>query len=233
MLTCRLMRIHIEALFTHDARGRMIRVNEPGGGDAPRFFLGRTSHGNEWAFRHDVPGDIQQELERACLAECPGEHLLLPPYGSRGYEEILARCGPSHSKEAGPAYCFPDDLPASTGAIQVTDKNSDLLRAHLEPWLPDVTVRQPFVAFACVIGGHAVSICCSVRITDAAHEAGVETAPEFRGRGYARQTVTAWASAVRRAGRIPLYSTSWRNLASQSLAQKLGLVQFGSDLHVS
>jgi len=41
------MRMHIDALFTHDARGRMLRVNEPMGKTAPRFFLGRTTQGNE------------------------------------------------------------------------------------------------------------------------------------------------------------------------------------------
>ena len=34
-----------------------------------------------------------------------------------------------------------------------------------------------------------MSVCRSVRITPAAHEAGVETLPEFRGKGYAQDVV--------------------------------------------
>ena len=49
-----LLRIQIETLFTKDARGRLVRLNEPNGKPAPRFFLGTTIDGNEWRVRHDV-----------------------------------------------------------------------------------------------------------------------------------------------------------------------------------
>jgi hypothetical protein len=45
--------------------------------------------------------------------------------------------------------------------------------------------------------------------------------------------VAAWAEAVRRSGALPLYSTSSDNLASQSVATKLGATPFGVDFHVS
>ena len=32
---------------------------------------------------------------------------------------------------------------------------------------------------------------------------------------------------------LPLYSTSWRSEGSLALARKLGLIQFGSDLHIT
>jgi hypothetical protein len=82
-------------------------------------------------------------------------------------------------------------------------------------------------------GGRAVSVCCSVRVSDRAHEAGVETHAGFRGRGHAGAAVTVWADLVRKLDRIPFYSTSWKNDASRAVARKLGLDQFGSDLGIA
>jgi predicted GNAT family acetyltransferase len=76
-------------------------------------------------------------------------------------------------------------------------------------------------------------VCASVRVTVDAHEAGVETHPDFRGRGQGARAVAAWATLVRESGAVPLYSTSWSNEASRRLASRLGLVQFGSDLHIT
>lgn len=70
-------------------------------------------------------------------------------------------------------------------------------------------------------------------LTDAVHEAGVETHPEYRGRGLAGPVVRGWAHHVRSEGRFPLYSTSWKNRPSQSVARKLGLIQYGTDFHLT
>lgn len=64
-------------------------------------------------------------------------------------------------------------------------------------------------------------------------EAGVETARPYRGRGYAARVVAAWAREVRDMGRVPLYSTSWKNEASRAVARKLALICFGNDLHIT
>jgi GNAT acetyltransferase len=226
-----LMRAHVEALFTHDVAGRMLRVNVPGGNDAPRFFIGRTAQGIERRFRHDVDDAMCLELERACAAEPASDKLMLSPHGSTPYENILGRAGPIRGIWAGPAYYFADELHTTPHATLITEANRDLLQLHLGEWLPDIATGQPLVA--CIVDGHAVSVCCSVRKTAVAHEAGVETAPEFRGRGYAAQAAAAWGNAVRRANRIPLYSTSWQNAASQALAARLELIRFGADLHIS
>ena len=225
------MRAHVEALFTHDGSGAMVGVNEPSGQPAPRFFIGRTAQGNECRFRHDLDDALRRELELASATEPMSDEMLLSPYGSAPYENILARVGPIRGIWSGPAYAFPDELPTAPHATVITEDNRDVLRPHLEAWLADIATGQPLIA--CVIDGHAVSVCCSVRKTAIAHEAGVETAPELRGRGYAAQAVSAWARAVRGIDRVPLYSASWQNHASQALAARLQLVRFGADLHIT
>ena len=225
------MRIHVEVLFTHDATGRMRSVNEPGGTAAPQFFLGRTTEGNEWRFRHDVSTDLVQALEVLCMDEPVSEDIALPPHSSTAYTRLLAQQAPIQNLWTGPAYRFPAELPAAAGAVLVTSKNADVLRPHFEDWLGDISQNQPFLAL--MRDGQAVSVCCSVRMTGEAYEVGVETQQDFRGRGYAAQLISAWAKAVRRIDRIPLFSTSWQNTASQAVAEKLGLVRYGVDLHIT
>jgi RimJ/RimL family protein N-acetyltransferase len=209
----------------------MICVNEPAGEAAPRFFLGRTTQGNEWRFRHDLDEELVRDLEAACVNEPAGDEFLLQPYGSTRYETLLARTAPIQNVWTGPAYRFPEMIAAASEAVLITGDNAGLLQPYFTDWLDSVAIGRPF--FAVVNGGHAVSLCCSVRETPRAHEAGVETHPEFGRRGYAARAVTAWVRAVRDIGRIPLYSTSWQNVASQAVAAKLGLVRYGTDLHIT
>ncbi|HUQ83189.1 MAG TPA: GNAT family N-acetyltransferase [Gemmatimonadaceae bacterium] len=225
-----LMRLHVQALYTMDARGRLDRVNEPGGGPAPRFFLGRTREGNEWWFRHDVDDAVAHELEALAASETVSDDLRTSRVSAARYEALLARVGPVQRTESGPAYWVPpSESSASPDVVHVTGENVDLLHRYLTPWLGDVVTSPPL--FALLHDGHGVAVCASVRITPLAHEAGVETHLDFRGRGYAPHVVAAWAEAVRALGAVPLYSTSWQNTASQAVARKLGLVRFGGDLH--
>lgn len=102
---------------------------------------------------------------------------------------------------------------------------SDLMRLHVEALFTRdhagrlLTINEP--------GG------ATARMTPHAHEAGVETHPEFRGRAHAARAVRAWARAVRELDRIPLYSTSWENKASRALAARLGLLRYEPDLHTT
>lgn len=226
-----LMGMHVEALFTHDARGRMVRVNEPGGKEAPRFFLGRTAQGQVWRVRSDVDDALARELAAACAAEPPAGHPPRPSDRAAEYAALLARRAPVESTWSGPAYRFPEAMALPRDTVPVTAENAEILRPHLAPWLEDVAWGRPMVAL--LDQARAVAVCCSVRVTDAAHEAGVETAPGFRGRGCAPKVVAAWALAIRRMDRIPLYSTSWENAASRAVARKLGLTPFGADLHLT
>ena len=228
----RLMRAHIAALFTHDDRGRMTYVNEPSGQRAPRFFLGRTLQGVEWRVRDDVDDpQLLQDLRAAVERNAAPAELALQPELSSPFEEILSRAAPIERIDAGPAFVFPERLPPSTRAVLVTGANAEVLQPYLAPWIPDITQSEPL--FAMLHEGAAVAVCASVRRTPAAHEAGVETVPEFRGRGFAGDVVAAWARAVHDLGVVPMYSTSWSNGASRAVARKLRLRLFGSDLHLA
>lgn len=226
-----LMRLHVQTLFTADHRGRLLRVNDGSGGRAPRFFLGCTVGGNVWAARHDLDEDSTRELEALAAAEppCPDAE----PNADRValYIDLLARRQPVERVWTGPTYRFPDSLPRPDGAIEVTPANVEVLRPHLDAWSEDVA--SGLLVTAALEEGRAVSVCASVRTSVRAEEAGVETHPSFRSRGYAAHAVTAWASRLRTAGRIPLYSTSWENESSRRLARRLGLIQYGSVLHVT
>jgi RimJ/RimL family protein N-acetyltransferase len=96
--------------------------------------------------------------------------------------------------------------------------------------MADVSVEQPFVAIT--QKNRAVSVCRSVRITTEAHEAGLETLPEFRGKGFAAEVTAEWARRVCAIDAMPLYSTSWENKASQAVARKLRLRCYGNDFEI-
>lgn len=227
-----LMDLHVQALFMHDAHSRLLRINEPGGGGpAPRLFLGRTRAGNLWRFRADLPERLIEELEALCADEPVGTELSDAPRHAQTYVRLLESYAPVHSVWMGPAYHFAELLEPSMPPLAMMQANAELLQGAFEDLVAELPDWQPFLAR--VEHRRAVSVCRSVRITPLAHEAGVETLPDFRGRGYAKDVVAGWARSVRRMGAIPLYSTSWENMASQALAKKLGLALFGADFHIA
>ena len=85
---------------------------------------------------------------------------------------------------------------------------------------------------AAVVDGRAVAVCMSARLGPEVHEAGVETHPEYRGRGHGLAAVAAWRVAVESRGATPLYCTDWSNTASQRLARAAGFEHYATDLYV-
>ena len=223
------LELQAETLFVHDEAQRLLYVNEPERPEAPRFFLGRTKKGHICRFRHDVPDTVVGQLEAYALRE-PKELDEKPVY-LEAYKDILRQHGPVQKVWSGPAYRFPEVPHESSGVVRITEANADLLDEHFAEWKADLEACQPCVAV--VQGSCAVSLCCSSRTSAHAAEAGLETAPTFRGQGYAVKVVSGWAAAVREQGRMPLYSTSWDNGASQAVARKLGLILYATDFHVT
>jgi hypothetical protein len=228
-----IMDVHVRARFTHSEDSRILFINEPGGSKtpAPRFFLGRTSVGNLWRFCSDLPDRICRRLEELCEEEqtiAVGSDEL--PILRHEYLKVLDEHAPAESWSGGPAYRFTKISITTNSFVRVTEDNSDVLKGGFEGLFDEIPNWQPFVAL--VNDGQAVSVCRSARVTEAAHEAGVETLRQFRGNGYAGRVTSEWARLVTEGGSIPLYSTSWKNVASQAVARKLGLECFGNDFEI-
>lgn len=230
MSDAELIAAQANVLFTYDDNDRMLRVNEPDGPPAPRFFLGRTRGGNVWRWRSDLPERLAGALHKWAVAEPTERELRDPPLHFDHYCELLQAHGEVQGMYVGPAYHFARPIASPSKVVRINEANSVLVERGFgyAAWL--LNGRRPCVAV--VEDGMAVSICFSSRINRHVAEAGVETLEPFRGRGYATRAVAGWALAVRERGRVPLYSTSWENLASQGVARRLGLSLYGVDFSV-
>jgi len=229
-----LMNIHVLALFTHDRESRLLFVNQPDGAAAPtpRFFLGRTRAGNVWRFRADLPENLREQLNELCTEEPPLDNEFCEqPRHLAEMVNLLSNHEPVRQTSSGPAYHFTDSQIPSKPLLAVMQDNAEVLQGGFEKLIDELPKWQPFVAV--IEENRAVSVCRSVRITPDAHEAGVETLPDFRGKGHATDVVAEWAQLVRRAGAMPLYSTSWENNASKAVARKLSLRCYGADFHIT
>jgi hypothetical protein len=229
LTTAALMQLHADLLFTYDARGRMLQANEPwpDRGPAPLFFIGFPVTGMPVRrYRHDVPEAVMQALEAVAAAESytgiPGH----TPQHIAQYQQLLQ----SHQWEAGPSFLVPETFTTNVPAIHLTREHASLIGPGFK-WLPqELEHVQPCAAM--IDDDHVVSVCRSVRITAAAHEAGIDTLAPYRGRGYAVAVLAHWAAMVRAIGALPLYSTSWNNHASRSVAHKAGLICYGSTFSI-
>ena len=221
------MTLRVGLLYRQDARGRLLTINEPcGGGIAPRFYMGRCNAGAVWRFRADLPEHLADALATLCAREPITDDLRTAPLYLPAYLELLG----ATAYQGGPAYQFTNIAPPVYAAREVTQENESLLDGGFDAFKDELAHWQPY--FAVVEEGRAVSVCRSVRISAHGHEAGVETLAAHRGKGYARDAVAAWAGAVRALGVEPAYSTSWNNIASRSLAKKLGLRMAGAGFHI-
>src|SRR6185503_4573834 len=178
------MALHVGALFTHDAKGNMLRVNEPNGrgGIAPRLFLGYTKDGVLLRFRSDVDEGRRRALAAAVDALRLHDQSLTTPIITDTLHSILERHTPVEKIERGPAFLCPSAMSPMEATVLITSENARCLEPLFPDWLGDVEYCQPMAGL--VRDGAAVSLCASVRITDYAHEAGVDTARSERGRGY-------------------------------------------------
>jgi hypothetical protein len=214
--------------------GRIVSTREAGASRGPLFFLVRGTASCSWAIRADVPEALASELDCLAREEPPIVDLGDAPIHAERYLSVLTdqhlsaqHPGAAIVQSAGPAFSFPPALEeTATDIVFVEDER--LLEHNFRGWVPGEIAAGSGPVAAIVRDGFPISICFSARTSDAAAEAGVETAERFRGRGFAGRVTVAWALAVRASGRVPLYSTSWTNTPSLAVARKLGLVAYAS-----
>jgi hypothetical protein len=208
--------LQLETLFVLNDRGRIVSTREPRPSSGPAFMLTRGSTAIAWAVRVDVSADVADELEALARQEPVPPEWERPPIHARRYQAALrGRVG------WGPAFEFPEAAGTPDGAVAIQDES--LLQPHFPGWVAGEIEAGASPVMAILVDGCAVSVCACARRSPMVAEAALDTAPAFRGRGYAARVASAWAGAVRVSGRTPLYSTDWTNASSLAVARKLGL----------
>lgn len=202
-------------MYRLNVEGRIVSTLEPQAAIGPSFTLIRGRSERVWAVGAGVDPDVANELDTLAAREQPLDDWRDPPRFAERYHALLGG-----DLVSGPALEFPDRMAAPEGVKLIDD--AGMLKRHFRGWTSEeIPDRTPMAAV--LVDGQAVSLCACARRSSEAAEASLETAEQFRGRGLAQQVTAGWAVAVRASGRMPLYSTSWENTASQAVARKLGL----------
>ncbi|WP_220448723.1 GNAT family N-acetyltransferase [Nonomuraea mesophila] len=218
-----LLTTEIGVIWRLDGHGRL-----PGPED---LVMGVAADGMTAAVAHDVPGALAArllDLVARGVPSPPGQ----PP-------EVLEQCRAllgETTVSGGPCYVIPPP-PLPFDAPPATVLRSDD-RAHAErvrrlrpsSWArdewDDLLDGRDGAPWAMVVADDQVAaVCHTARLTPAGAEAGVWTAPAFRGRGLAATTTAAWAGLL--PGTRLFYSTSADNHSSQRVAARLGLRSIG------
>lgn len=218
-----LMNIQAEALYVHDQNGRITTTNEYNNRPAPRFFWGHTSNGSVFRFRSDIPNHVVHDILQIMDRDNPTKQL------TNVINELEKDQG-INGIWVGPAFVFNEIIMDYTDATLVTEENKYCLEYGFSSLLSELKFREP--CYMVTENNIAVSVCFSARKSDKAAEAGVETLEDYRGKGCAIRVASSWAQAIRLSQRIPLYSTSWDNYASQSVAKRLQLRFYGTDISI-
>ena len=223
--------VHLDLLYERDDGGLLLRARDPAI-LAPSFHLVRTTDGNRWllsaALSEHGRAGLQEALSREPVVDALEEMESRPPVLS-GVRPLQAEERPPSAEYRGPAFLFPDPLPLIPGPAELLRDSRSARTVPKLSWIRAVTPAEHPLSVARNSSGEVVSVCHSARATAIGAEAGVETAPGYRGRGLAAAVVLVWAAAVLAEGRLPLYSTQWTNHASRAVARKLGLIPYGED----
>lgn len=203
-----------------DQDGDLVPIPCPNPDPIPRFYIAQHADDGSYSrfVRHDVPRGLREALLRIDPEVALHDHARM--------KEFLAPYGACEEMHYGKSYICPEPFPEEEVAdvVQLGEEHGELMAAY------DPRMRLGGSAiFAVVAGGRIVSTCESAREDDRAAECWVRTLPEYRGRGYARQTTAAWVNHALAHGRVAFYSHRMDNVASDAVARSLGCAQFITD----
>ncbi|MGP3930895.1 GNAT family N-acetyltransferase [Nonomuraea sp. KM88] len=218
-----LLAIEIGVIWRLDDRGRL-----PGPED---LVVGVAADDMTAAVGPDVPGALAArllDLVARGLPSSPGQ----PP-------EVLERCRAllgEATVSGGPCYLIPPPpVPFDAPAAEVLRSDDPAHAERVRPLRPANWARDEWhdlldgrdgAPWAMVAADDQVAaVCHTARLTAAGAEAGVWTAPAFRGRGLAAATTATWAGLL--PGTRLFYSTGADNHSSQRVAARLGLRSIG------
>ena len=221
-------RLHLQSLYRLDDRGRVAEVREPDPPPPPRFVLFRTHEDVQALVGAHLPDALAPQLVALAADEPPTPDA--PPKHLARYRSLLGAHREIEREYAGPSLYLPGPFGEVVGVRKVEAHDRDLLQRHFPDEARDFEARSPI--YAAVEGGVAVAICFCSRDFGPGAPAGVFTIETHRGRGHARRVAAAWAAEITRLGSVPLYGTTWDNLASRAIAARLGAVMLGSDFWI-
>ncbi|CAM3528682.1 MULTISPECIES: GNAT family N-acetyltransferase [Saccharibacillus] len=224
-----LMDRQARTLFVHTPNGRLAAVNEPGGGEAPLFFVSSAPGVRLLRFADSLSAAAERRIAHQLDREADPGAALRALGGGLRVRAVWS--GPAYLIRTGPTFGSAAPLPRSVRVEAVHAGNAQALGAHFPRLRAAWSARLP-MAMA-TLDGIAVSVCFAARRGEEAAEAGLETASAFRGQGLGPACTLAWAEQAQAEGLLPLYSTSHDNAASRRIAEKLRMRAYGTNFHVT
>jgi hypothetical protein len=221
-----LVNLQIGLEYRVDGSGRLVPF--PGSSEQAWFVCYAGDFGERRFYRHDLPGELRLELEglpEGAAFEDPAaaERIL----GNRLFEDAWVGRSGTVPTGAGAEGAGEVRLLRWGDRSAVEDSGLKLIAANADGLFGDrLAGFRERPAAGAFVDGALVSICESSRENEAAAEAWVQTAANHRGRGCGRAAVAAWAGAIQKNGKVPLYSYSEENEASAALLRSLGGEEF-------
>ncbi len=118
-------------------------------------------------------------------------------------------------------YAFPSNIEVDYSNTKIFTNSKDQAVKNFDSSFYN---KYPTI-YAAMQNDKIFACCVSSRENDKAGEAWIYTSPKYRKQGFGLKAVQLWASELRKNGKTPLYTHEISNVASQKLAEKLGLVK--------
>jgi hypothetical protein len=229
-----------ETAFVLDANGRIVHNNEPTPTAGPRLWMAGCATGNRFLLHEDISASTAAKVAALMQDEPPLAAINAAPLHLARYIELLG----TEKETRGIDYALPAYVLTDCSAQRVwsgTDEGDRLLTALKSSGMPHGLYAMGFVNTgefwppwcALLEDGVVASVCFAARLGKRGADAGVATAPEFRGQGYAAAVTAGWASHPALAGCTLGYSTTVDNVSSQRVAERLGLRMIGATVTLS